>query len=227
MPILIVEDDDSVARFLKQAIEEAGYATQTEWEGEQALRVALDSPFDLILLDVMLPGLDGFSICRQLRASKIASPILIITAKDTLNDKIAGLDAGADDYIVKPFQVGELLARVRALLRRVKSAHTDAVLSIGGLTLDATARKATKEGKPLALSATEFALLEFLMRNSGKPLTRLSILQHVWEYDFEGKDNVLDVYISYLRNKIDSGRTSSLIKTIRGTGYQFEETNGS
>lgn len=227
MPILIVEDDDSVARFLKQALEEAGYATRTEWEGEQALGVALDSPFDLILLDVMLPGLDGFSICRELRTSKIASPILIITAKDTLNDKIAGLDAGADDYIVKPFQVGELLARVRALLRRGKSALSDTVLSIGDLTLDATARKATKAGKPLALSVTEFALLEFLMRNSGKPLTRLSILQHVWEYDFEGKDNVLDVYISYLRNKIDRGRTSSLIKTIRGTGYQFEETNGS
>ncbi len=227
MPILIVEDDDSVARFLKQALEEAGYATRTEWEGEQALGVALDSPFDLILLDVMLPGLDGFSICRELRTSKIASPILIITAKDTLSDKISGLDAGADDYIVKPFQVGELLARVRALLRRGKSALSDTVLSIGDLTLDATARKATKAGKPLALSVTEFALLEFLMRNSGKPLTRLSILQHVWEYDFEGKDNVLDVYISYLRNKIDRGRTSSLIKTIRGTGYQFEETNGS
>ncbi len=227
MLILIVEDDDSVARFLKQAIEEAGYLTQTEWEGEQALRVALNSPFDLILLDVMLPGLDGFSICRQLRAAKNFSPILIITAKDTLTDKIAGLDAGADDYLVKPFQMGELLARIRALLRRRKTSNSDSVISIEGLTLDASARKATKEGKPLLLSTTEFSLLEFLMRNSGKPLSRLSILQHVWEYDFEGKDNVLDVYISYLRNKIDRGRTTSLIKTIRGTGYQFEETNGS
>lgn len=219
MNLLIVEDDESVARFLKQAVAEAGYAAQVAGDGPTALALALTGDFDLILLDVMLPGLDGYTICRRLRNANIATPVLILTARDTLEDKIEGLDSGADDYIVKPFQVAELLARVRALLRR--SAFSPAVLRVADLTLDLASRQAVRAGKAISLSATEYALLEYLMRNAGRVLTRAMILDHVWQYDFEGNDNVLDVYISYLRGKIDKGYSSPLIHTIRGVGFRM------
>lgn len=220
MKILIVEDDDSVARFLEQAAREAGYSTQVSGDGCAALELARSQDFDLILLDVMLPGMDGFSVCRHLREARIGTPILLITARDALQDKIEGLDSGADDYIVKPFHLEELLARMRALLRRRASAP--AVLEIGDLTLDPASRKAARAGKPIILSATEYALLEYLMRNAGRVLTRSMILEHVWQYDFDGNDNVLDVYISYLRGKIDKGHAQTLIHTVRGVGYQID-----
>jgi len=219
MNILVVEDDDSVARFLERAMTEAGYAAQLANDGSAALDMARTTDFDLILLDVMLPSLDGFEVCRRLRAGKVTTPVLIITAKDTLEDKIEGLDSGADDYIVKPFHVAELLARARALLRRGVS--SPAVLSVADLKLDPATRQASRAGKTINLSATEHALLEYLMRNAGRVLTRSMILNHVWQYDFEGNDNVLDVYISYLRRKIDKGFSSPLIHTLRGVGYRM------
>lgn len=220
MKVLIVEDDESVARFLKQATMEAGYAVEVCDDGLRALQTATALPFDVILLDVMLPGMDGFEVCRRLRTAHIMMPILIITARDSLDDKLAGLDGGADDYIVKPFQVVELLARVRALLRRGNSSPT--MLQVADLTLDPATRQAQRGDKAITLSGTEYALLEYLMRNAGRVLTRSMILDHVWQYDFEGNDNVLDVYISYLRRKIDKGHVQPLIHTLRGVGFKME-----
>ena len=224
MNVLIVEDDESVARFLKQATTEAGYSPQVVGDGLEALSLARSVDFDLILLDVMIPRMDGFEVCRQLRAHKVMTPILIITARDALEDKVEGLDSGADDYIVKPFQIAELLARARALLRRGISSPT--ILRVGDLTLDPATRQASRGGKTVNLSATEYSLLEYLMRNAGRVMTRSMILEHVWQYDFEGNDNVLDVYISYLRSKIDKGYSPTLIHTHRGVGYRMGVDDG-
>ena len=219
MTVLIVEDDPSVLRFLRQATEEAGYAPQTARDGMVGLRCAKDNAFDIILLDVMLPGMNGFEVCRRLRATGNRTPILIITAKDALEDKVEGLDAGADDYIVKPFHIKELLARMRALLRR--GAASPCVLAIEDLTLDPATRLGSRAGKTINLSSTEYALLEYMMRNAGQVLSRAMVLDHVWQYDFDGNDNVLDVYISYLRRKIDRGHAVPLIHTVRGIGYRM------
>jgi len=225
MNLLIVEDDESVASFLKQATVEAGYAPQLVEDGLDALEMARVGDFDLILLDVMVPRMDGFEICRRLRTANVATPILIITARDLLDDKVKGLDSGADDYIVKPFQVAELLARVRALLRR--GASSPVVLRVGDLSLDPVSRQVTRAGNSISLSATEYTLLEYLIRNAGRVLTRSMLLEHVWQYDFGGNDNVLDVYISYLRRKIDRGHSPALIHTVRGVGYMVSGHEGS
>lgn len=219
MNILIVEDDATVARFMHQACSESGYAAQVVGDGIEAIRVAQTQAPDLILLDVMLPGLNGFEVCRRLRESGSKTLILIITARDATEDKVEGLDAGADDYIVKPFKVAELLARMRALLRRASSSST--VLRIADLTLDPATRQATRAGKPISLSVTEYALLEYLMRHPNRVLPRSVILDHVWDYDFQGSDNVLDVYIMYLRNKLDKGHATRLIHTVRGVGFRL------
>jgi DNA-binding response OmpR family regulator len=218
--VLIVEDDESVARFLRQATAEAGYMAHCISDGQIALETAAKYGYDLILLDVMLPGLDGFTVCRALRTGGVMTPILILTARDTLEDKITGLDSGADDYIVKPFEVGELLARMRALLRRGTSGP--AMLTVGDLTLDPNTRNVVRAGKTISVSATEYTLLEYLMRNAGRVLTRPMILEHVWQYDFSGRDNVLDVYISYLRSKVDKPFDRPLIHTVRGIGFRIE-----
>ncbi|HEY3297662.1 MAG TPA: response regulator transcription factor, partial [Armatimonadota bacterium] len=178
MNLLIVEDDESVARFLKQATIEAGYSAQVVGDGLDALDAAKAVQFDLILLDVMIPRLNGFEVCRRLRSSSVMTPILILTARDALEDKVEGLDSGADDYIVKPFQIAELLARARALLRR--GASSPAVLRVADLTLNPASRQAERAGKHINLSATEYSLLEYLMRNSGRVVTRSMILEHVW-----------------------------------------------
>ena len=204
---------------MQQAATEAGYSVEVYHDGLQGFNAARALPCDIILLDVMLPGMDGFTVCRRLREARVMTPILIITAKDTLEDKLNGLDGGADDYIVKPFQVAELLARARALLRR--GASSPAVLRVGDLTLDPASRLAERDGREILLSGTEYTLLEYLMRNAGRVLTRSMILDHVWQYDFDGNDNVLDVYISYLRRKIDKGRTDPLIQTVRGVGFRM------
>jgi DNA-binding response OmpR family regulator len=219
MNVLIVEDNPSVARFLRQAMTESGYAAQVLRDGVLALETAVHTRFDLILLDVMLPGMNGFEVCRRLRERHVTTPILIITAKDTLEDKIEGLDGGADDYIVKPFQAAELLARARALLRR--GASGPAILRVGDLALDPATRQASRAGKTVRLSATEYTLLEYLMRNAGRVLPRSLILEHVWQYDFEGNDNVIDVYIGYLRSKLDKGFSPALIQTVRGVGFRI------
>lgn len=221
MKVLIVEDDASVARFLKQACAEAGYAPFVVEDGLVALNTAQSQSFDLILLDVMLPGLNGFEVCRRLRESGASTPILMITARDALEDKITGLDSGADDYIAKPFQVAELLARMRALLRR--GSATAGVLRVGDLTLEPATRHAERSGKKISLSSTEYALLEYLMRNARRVLTRSMLLDHVWQYDFGGSDNVLDVYISYLRQKVDKGHARPLIHTVRGVGFRLAD----
>ena len=215
--VLVVEDDEGVARFLQQALSEAGYAVELADDGLTALARGQEQVFDLILLDVMLPRMDGFEVCRRLRAAHVTSPILIITARDTLDDKLAGLDGGADDYVVKPFQVAELLARARALLRRGSSPSP--ILQVDDLTLDPASRQARRGERSIHLSRTEYALLEYLMRHAGRVLTRSVIVDHVWQYDFGGDDNVLDVYISYLRRKIDRGHRQPLIHTVRGVGY--------
>jgi DNA-binding response OmpR family regulator len=219
--LLIVEDEPGLARFLTEAVAEAGYSADSVGDGVHAVEKAQSRSYDLILLDVMLPGMDGFSVCRRLRADGLTIPILILTAKDTLEDKIEGLDSGADDFIVKPFQLAELLARIRALLRR--SAYGSSPLHVSGVTLDPSTRQATRDGKHISLSATEYSLLEFLMRHPGQVLTREEILKHVWQYDFGGNDNVLDVYISYLRAKLDRGRATPLIHTVRGVGFRIGE----
>jgi DNA-binding response OmpR family regulator len=216
--VLIIEDDDSVGRFLRQALVEAGHRAVAESDGASGLSHAYNPSFELILLDVMLGDVDGFSICRTLRSKGVKTPILMLTARDALEDKVAGLDAGADDYLVKPFQVAELLARVRALSRRVSGAGT--VLQVGDLELDPAQRSVRRGTHQISLSATEYTLLDYLMRNAGRTLTRSMILQHVWDYDFDGNDKVLDVYVSYLRRKIDLGGPS-FIETIRGMGYRL------
>ncbi len=221
MNVLVVEDDDAVSRFLVQALGEAGYGTQLCDDGARALQTASEQAFDLILLDVMLPGLNGLEVCRRLRAREIRAPILMITARDTTEDKVQGLDAGADDYLVKPFQVDELLARVRAMLRR--GASSPVALQVDDLKLDPATRQAQRGSKNIALSSTEYTLLEYLMRHAGSVLTRAALLEHVWQYDFDGNDNVLEVYISYLRRKIDRGHKKPLIHTVRGAGYSMRE----
>ncbi len=218
MNVLIVEDEAGVSRFLEQACREAGYAPRVEADGLRALHLARATPFDLILLDVMLPGMNGFEVCRRLREASVRSLVLLITARDTLEDKIEGLDAGADDFVCKPFRVAEILARMRALLRRGHSGST--CLSVGDLTLDPGTRRARRGEKNIELSATEYSLLEYLMRHAGQTMARAVILDHVWQYDFAGHDNVLDCYIGYLRAKIDRGR-SPLIHTARGVGYRL------
>lgn len=221
MRVLIVEDTPAVARLLKQSVSEAGYAPEVEVDGISALARIQNDQFDLILLDWMLPGMSGLEVCRTIRQNGQNLPVLMLTARDTLEDKVAGLDAGADDYIVKPFAVVELLARMRALLRRGSSAPT--AFQVGDLMLDPTTRRAHRTGKPIYLSATEYTLLEYLMRHAGKTLTRSQLLDHVWQYDFGGNDNVLDCYISYLRQKIDKGATTRLIHTVRGVGFRLGE----
>lgn len=218
MNVLIVEDEAGVSRFLEQACREAGYAPRVEADGLRALHVAKATDFDLILLDVMLPTISGFEVCRRLRADGVHSLILVITARDTLEDKIQGLDAGADDFVCKPFRVAEILARMRALLRRGQSGSP--LLRVGELTLDPATRLAQRGDKKIYLSATEYSLLEYLMRHAGQTMTRSVILDHVWQYDFSGQDNVLDVYIGYLRQKIDKGH-QPLIHTVRGVGYRL------
>ena len=206
-------------RLLQQTANEAGYKTDAATDGLTAVERASTRQFDLILLDVKLPVMDGYAVCRELRRSQVNTPILIITAKDTEADKIEGLDCGADDYIVKPFSLGELLARMRALVRR--STLPSGPLRVVDLTLDTALRQASRGGKSIYLSATEYNLLEYLMRHPGQILSRADILQHVWQYDFAGLDNVLDVYISHLRAKIDKGNAAPLIHTVRGHGFRF------
>jgi DNA-binding response OmpR family regulator len=217
--ILIVEDEESVARFLMRAVTEAGYSATCARDGQRGLELGGQKTFDIILLDVMLPMLDGFTVCRRLRARGVETPILMVTARDTTEDKIEGLDAGADDYIVKPFVFEELMARLRAMLRRHNSAP--ATLKVGDLVLDSGTRSASRDGQKIELSTTEYTLLEYLMRHPGRVLSRSTIIDHVWEYDFAGNDNVLEVYISYLRRKIDKPFPSKLIHTVRGAGYRL------
>jgi DNA-binding response OmpR family regulator len=221
MNILVVEDDASAAKFLAQALREADYTVEIVTNGLSALGRGRTGGFDLILLDVMLPGMDGFAVCRRLRECGISALVLLLTARDALEDIVQGLDSGADDYLVKPFRIAELLARVRAMLRRAEPTSIETVLRIADLTLDTVSHVATRGEAAIALSATESALLACLIGGKGRVLTRAKILQQVWQYDFGGNANVLDVYIGYLRRKIDRHFSPQLIHTVRGVGFRL------
>lgn len=218
MRILLVEDEKKVVGFIKKGFEEEGYVVDHAADGEAGLAMGLGKGHDLIILDVNLPGRDGLSILRELRSKNISTPILLLTIRAAIEDKVVGLDTGADDYLAKPFAFEELLARVRALLRRGAQAELP-LLRIDDLTLDPARRLVWRGEEKIDLTTKEFALLDYFMRNSGRVLTRTMIAERVWGHDFDSTTNVIDVYVNYLRKKIDSGRENKLIHTIRGVGY--------
>jgi len=221
--ILVVEDEQRLARLLRRVLLEERHTVDLIHDGTTALELALGKTYDLILLDLMLPDLDGVQICKALRAENVMTPILMLTARGAVEDRVAGLNAGADDYLVKPFAMDELLARVNALLRRgTRAGDLGMVLRVGELTLDLVRHEVQRDGQIIELTAKEFALLEYLMRNAGRVLSRTQIIDHVWSYDFETLSNVVDMYIHYLRDKIDRGFGRPLIKTVRGLGYKVE-----
>jgi two-component system, OmpR family, response regulator len=218
MRILLVEDEFKMARAVRRGLEQEGYAVDAVSDGEDALHRALYEDYDAIVLDVMLPTRDGFAVCRALRTKGRWAPVLMLTARDSVEDRIRGLDAGADDYLVKPFSFGELSARLRALMRRGASERPTA-LATENVVLDPATHVVTRDGRPIELSPREFALLEFLMRHSGEVLSRTRILEHVWDVNYEGFSNVVDVYVGYLRKKLEVPFDSPFLRTVRGVGY--------
>ncbi len=220
--ILLVEDDRDLRRFLSKALREEGYGVTETDSGDRALERALEGSFSCLVLDVMLPGRDGFSVVSELRKRGIATPVLLLTAKDELESRVRGLEGGADDYVTKPFDLPELLARIHALIRRAELRHKDATLKVGDVTLDPLARRVTQADRVVDLSPREFALLEFLMRNVGRTVSRSRIAEAVWNYKFDPETNVVDVYVNYLRKKLSFGGRTAPIKTVRGVGYRLE-----
>lgn len=218
--ILVVEDEKKVAAFLRQALEEEGYAVDMTHDGDAGFDLARCHEYDLLILDHLLPSRTGQELCSALRENKIDTPILMVTARDAVEAKVEGLDAGADDYLTKPFPIAEFLARVRALLRRGGKGR-NILLKVDDLTLDPQTRLATRAGKTVELSAREYALLDYLMRNARRPVARSMIAEHVWGFDFDIGSNVIDVYVNYLRNKIDRHSEKKLIRTLRHIGYQL------
>lgn len=225
MRVLIVEDEPKMAALLRRGLEERGVIADVSVRGEDALWMAASTPFDVVILDVMLPGIDGFETCRRLRKRAVWTPVLMLTARDAIADRVAGLDGGADDYLTKPFAFAELMARLRALARR-RTGERPAVLALGGLQLDPATRQVSRCGVLIELSAKEFVLLETLMRNPGEVLSRLRLLESAWDYDYENRSNVVDVYIRHLRGKIDRPFGTDSIETIRGIGYRFRLDRG-
>ena len=222
MRILVVEDEKKVASFLKKGLEEEYYAVDTAFDGEEGLALAQINEYDLIILDIMLPKVDGMEVLRRIRGNGSSVPILMLTAKDSIEDIISGLDSGSDDYLTKPFSFAELLARVRALLRRKMKEKTD-ILRVGDLSLSTSTHQVKRGGRKIELTAKEYALLEYFMRNPNRILTRTLITEHVWDYHFDPATNVVDVYVNYLRKKIDQGFEKKLIHTIRGSGYVMKD----
>lgn len=220
MRVLLVEDEPGIAQFVRQGLAEAGYAVDVATDGHSGLDYALAAEYDIILLDIMLPKMDGLQLLRQLRAEKIKIPVLLLTARDAVEDRVQGLDAGADDYLSKPFAFKELLARLRALLRR-PPLQADTILRVADLEMDVASREVRRAGKQIELSPREFTLLEYLMRHPRQVLTRDQITEHIWNFDFYGDSNVVDVYIGYLRRKIDRGFDPPLLHTVRGIGYRL------
>jgi heavy metal response regulator len=218
MRILVVEDEKKLASFIKKGLEEEGYAVDIAGDGEEGLALALTRVHDLVILDIRLPKLDGLGLLHALRQDRMTIPVLLLTVRATIEDKVLGLDAGADDYLTKPFAFQELVARVRALLRRRTEADPT-VLQVGTLSLDPARRTVWRDGQKIDLTPREFALLDYFMRNPGRVLTRTMIAEHVWDYSFDTSTNVIDVYVNYLRKKIDAGREPKLLHTLRGVGY--------
>jgi heavy metal response regulator len=224
MRILVVEDEKKVASFIKRGLEEEGYAVDVAYEGDEGLDMATHTPYDLILMDVMLPKKDGITVIRDMRNRDIATPVLCLTAKDTVDDIVQGLDSGSDDYLTKPFAFVELLARVRALIRR-GTQDRGAELHFADLRLDPVTHKVWRGDKEIDLTSKEYALLEYMMRNPNQVLTRTMIAEHVWDYTFDSFTNIIDVYINYLRKKVDRDFDKKLIHTVRGVGYVLKESD--
>jgi DNA-binding response OmpR family regulator len=222
MRILVVEDAVTIANAVKEGLEQEGYAVDVEHDGDDGLHAALYEPYDLIILDVMLPTKDGITVCRELRGNDVATPILMLTAKTQDGDVVNGLNAGADDYLGKPFSFEVLLARIRALLRRPQNAIDD-MLTVGSVSLDAASHIVTRDGRVISLSRKEYAILEYLMRNTSRVCSKEEIMQHVWDFNADILPNTLEVFITYLRAKIDKPFASPLIHTVRGVGYRISE----
>jgi DNA-binding response OmpR family regulator len=220
MRILVVEDEHKLARVLQRGLEEHGYAVDMAFDGEEGLALAQAAPYDLLILDIMLPSVDGLSLCRTLRTEGKELPILMLTARDAVDDRVAGLDAGADDYLTKPFAFRELLARVRALLRRDQTSR-DPVLHVADVEIDTISREVRRGGQAVDLTAKEYAILEYFARNPNRVLTRTQIAEHVWDYSFVSMSNVVDVYVGNLRRKLVDDHDPRLLRTIRGAGYQL------
>lgn len=220
MRILVIEDENKVADFIKRGLKEEGYSVDVVFDGEEGHFQATSNEYDVIILDLMLPKMDGITLCKKLRQKKVTTPILMLTAKDSVKYKVTGLDSGANDYLTKPFAFEELLARIRALLRKPETL-APAKLQAADLILDLLTHRVTRSGKEIVLTNKEYALLEYLMRNSGSIVTRTMISEHVWDINFDTFTNVIDVYVNYLRNKIDKGHKKKLIQSIRGRGYMI------
>jgi two-component system copper resistance phosphate regulon response regulator CusR len=225
MRILVVEDEARIARFIKQGLEEESYAVDVVTDGASALDWVATATYNLILLDVMLPGLNGFEVARILRERRVTTPILMLTARDEVDDRVTGLNAGADDYLPKPFAFKELLARIRALIRRASTTEkVETVLQIANLELDTVTHVARRGSHDIELTAKEYALLEYLLRHPRRPLSRTLIREAVWGYDYYGASNVVDVYVRHLRQKLETNNETPLIHTVRGIGYKIDET---
>ena len=222
MRILLVEDEKKVASFIKKGLEEEFYSVDLAYDGKTGLHLALSEEHDLIILDVMLPFKDGFSVLKEIRSEKISTPVLFLTAKDTISDKVQGLDIGADDYLPKPFAFEELLARVRALLRR-HSPEKDIIIKVLDLSLNTQTHTVTRNNIEIRLTPKEYSILEYLVRNKNRVISRTMLAEHVYDYHFDTNTNVLDVYINKLRNKIDKNSESPVIQTIRGAGYIIKD----
>jgi len=220
MRILVVEDEKRIADFLGRGLEGAGYAVDVAGNGADAIQFTNDTDYDLVILDLMLPDMDGLKVLQRVRARRTGPPVLILSARGQVDDRVRGLEQGADDYLTKPFAFVELLARVRALLRRGQPAPER--LQVGDLVLDCTRRKVTRVGGTSELAPKEFGILEYMMRNKGRPLSRTMIVEHVWDMDYDGLTNIVDVYIRHLRSKIDDQYQQKLIQTVRGIGYMID-----
>jgi DNA-binding response OmpR family regulator len=223
MYVLVVEDERRLAQLVRRVLEEEGHTVDVAHDGEEGLQMALEGTHDVVVLDIMLPEMDGIEVCKSLRRNRVDTPVLLLTALDGVDDRVRGLDAGADDYLPKPFAFQELMARLRALSRRRVQPRDPQELSVNDLTLDLRRRRAQRDGRAIELSPKEFSLLEFLMRNEGRVVTRTQILDHLWGYDFATDSNLVDVYVAYLRRKVDKGTNNKLIRTVRGVGYALGE----
>jgi DNA-binding response OmpR family regulator len=221
MRVLLVEDEHKISSYIRRGLEEQGYAVDAVFTGREALDWTDTTTYDLILLDILLPGLDGLSVCRKLRERGNLAAIIMLTARDSIDDRVLGLDAGADDYLVKPFAIKELLARLRAVTRRCSEIPRSTILTIADLNLDPAAHNVTRAGKSIELPAKEFSILEYLLSHVGHVLTRTMIAEHVWNYDSYNPSNVVDVYIRNLRRKVDDGYSPKLIHTVRNVGYRL------
>lgn len=223
MKLLIVEDEKRLCQTVAKHLKAEGYAVDFCHDGKDAFDYMAGTEYDAVILDIMLPGLDGISVLKTMRSQKVKTPVLLLTAKNTIEDKVKGLDSGADDYLTKPFSLEELSARIRVMIRRSGIERVDSQISAGPLTLDTYRKVALREGKEIPLTAKEYAILEYLMHNKGIVLSRDKMMNHIWNYDYEGSSNIIDVYIRTLRNKIDADFEVKLIQTVRGLGYVIKD----